>query len=432
MVCRIAFTHCKLVALSVSLLFLFSIQCTAQIESRWIGVDGNWSDASNWDNGVPNGLTTAVIDGQAGATIQDIPNLAIAGLRFDSETASIVLNSDLAIGDSLTWSSGAIRGAGSVLFNGVGQINAGILESTFENLGFIEFSASDQFVRLDSQNGGQWINRSGSRVEAPNGVLIGSFNASNVGSITVEPGSVFRVGDSTFQTVWDFENAGSVELDTFGFFFANYSQLPEAQLLLNDAGADFFQATELAGLISGSGSILNLNGPFEVEFEPGGSQIGQVTSGGSLIMTPDTISNFQIGPEFTSDLLHNLGGPLQLNGTLNIEALPGASPGVYTLFSYNNNSMLSVDSIQLGEVPAGFQGFLQHVPQLQRVDLIVQDIDAIILGDINQDGVVNLLDVDPFIQRLANGIFQVEADINGDGNVNLLDVAGFIELLNAA
>ena len=52
-----------------------------------------------------------------------------------------------------------------------------------------------------------------------------------------------------------------------------------------------------------------------------------------------------------------------------------------------------------------------------------------ILGDINGDGSVNLLDVSPFVDLLANGGNNPAADINQDGIVNLLDVAGFVDLL---
>ena len=52
-----------------------------------------------------------------------------------------------------------------------------------------------------------------------------------------------------------------------------------------------------------------------------------------------------------------------------------------------------------------------------------------LLGDINGDGAVNLLDVAPFIDLIANGEFDKAGDINGDGAVDLLDVAGFIDLL---
>ena len=54
-----------------------------------------------------------------------------------------------------------------------------------------------------------------------------------------------------------------------------------------------------------------------------------------------------------------------------------------------------------------------------------------LLGDINQDGVVNFLDISPFISRLQTGIFLAEADIDGNGLVNFLDISPFISLLSA-
>jgi hypothetical protein len=51
------------------------------------------------------------------------------------------------------------------------------------------------------------------------------------------------------------------------------------------------------------------------------------------------------------------------------------------------------------------------------------------LGDVNRDGMVNLLDVGPFVDLLTSGGFQPEADINQDGVVSLLDVDPFIALL---
>ena len=65
-------------------------------------------------------------------------------------------------------------------------------------------------------------------------------------------------------------------------------------------------------------------------------------------------------------------------------------------------------------------------------DLHVLDFDIVfdfLLGDINQDGAVNLLDVDPFVDLLTSSMFQIEADINDDGVVNLLDVGPFVDLL---
>jgi uncharacterized protein YjbI with pentapeptide repeats len=47
---------------------------------------------------------------------------------------------------------------------------------------------------------------------------------------------------------------------------------------------------------------------------------------------------------------------------------------------------------------------------------------AVLLGDVNLDGTVNGLDVDPFVDVLVHGRYQPEADMNWDGVVNGLDV----------
>ena len=52
-----------------------------------------------------------------------------------------------------------------------------------------------------------------------------------------------------------------------------------------------------------------------------------------------------------------------------------------------------------------------------------------LVGDVNCDGVINLLDVGPFVDFLLNGGFDEKADVNEDGIVNLLDVEPFIALL---
>ena len=57
-------------------------------------------------------------------------------------------------------------------------------------------------------------------------------------------------------------------------------------------------------------------------------------------------------------------------------------------------------------------------------------IDPVVLpGDVNLDGQLDLLDVQPFVALLDAGAFQIEADVNNDGLVNLMDVAQFVNLL---
>ena len=56
-------------------------------------------------------------------------------------------------------------------------------------------------------------------------------------------------------------------------------------------------------------------------------------------------------------------------------------------------------------------------------------VDIITHGDVNLDGVVNFLDISPFIMALTMGNmgeFQAQADCNDDGVVNFLDISPFI------
>ena len=56
--------------------------------------------------------------------------------------------------------------------------------------------------------------------------------------------------------------------------------------------------------------------------------------------------------------------------------------------------------------------------------------NGFVLGDVNKDGEVNLLDVNPFVNLIVNDVYDKAADINGDGLVNLLDVKGFVDLIS--
>ena len=53
-----------------------------------------------------------------------------------------------------------------------------------------------------------------------------------------------------------------------------------------------------------------------------------------------------------------------------------------------------------------------------------------ILGDVNQDGVVDFFDIAPFIAILSASDFLEQADINQDGIVNFFDISPFIGILS--
>lgn len=57
---------------------------------------------------------------------------------------------------------------------------------------------------------------------------------------------------------------------------------------------------------------------------------------------------------------------------------------------------------------------------------------ALLLGDVNTDGVIDGLDIDPFVTLLTGGGFQGEADLNSDGIVDALDIDPFVGLLSGS
>ena len=56
-------------------------------------------------------------------------------------------------------------------------------------------------------------------------------------------------------------------------------------------------------------------------------------------------------------------------------------------------------------------------------------LTLVLFGDVNRDGAVNGLDVDPFVGVLLNGPYKPEADMNEDGEINGLDVEPFVVTL---
>lgn len=62
------------------------------------------------------------------------------------------------------------------------------------------------------------------------------------------------------------------------------------------------------------------------------------------------------------------------------------------------------------------------------LNAISEDMKELV-GDVNCDGEIDLLDVAPFVDLVTAGEFSAKADVNLDGTVDLLDVAPFVALL---
>lgn len=65
----------------------------------------------------------------------------------------------------------------------------------------------------------------------------------------------------------------------------------------------------------------------------------------------------------------------------------------------------------------------------ENVSVLLNECDPVLLGDVNRDGFVDLLDISPFVDLVSDGEFQTEADVNQDGVVDLLDIQPFVDIL---
>jgi len=63
------------------------------------------------------------------------------------------------------------------------------------------------------------------------------------------------------------------------------------------------------------------------------------------------------------------------------------------------------------------------------VTFAVTSAPTVLLGDVDQNGVVDFSDIPSFIARLSSGTYQVEADVNEDGFVDFTDISHFIAIL---
>ena len=96
----------------------------------------------------------------------------------------------------------------------------------------------------------------------------------------------------------------------------------------------------------------------------------------------------------------------------------------------NGLAGLALTVIDNGDDRSRFNMSFVPAPPAESLTVITFTLGGdFILGDINGDGVVDLLDVGPFVDELLNGGSNPAADIDGNGVIDLLDVGPFVDLL---
>ena len=204
----------------------------------------------------------------------------------------------------------------------------------------------------------------------------------------------------------------------------------EGSLLFNGThvgGADY---NVNGGLLGGSGEIdsnVNLNSG---TIAPGAeaSTGTNFTIRGNLNQAAETTLAFSIHSDSNDRL--NVGGTASLAGELVVQLLPGYEPQDGDAFALLQADSVVGDfsSVEVLGAPDNFEMEVQIISG--NVVVTMTDAGVVMLGDVNQDGAVNFLDISSFIGFLSSNVYLEEADIDQNGVVNFLDISPFISLLS--
>jgi hypothetical protein len=169
-----------------------------------------------------------------------------------------------------------------------------------------------------------------------------------------------------------------------------------------------------------------------------GGLVSISSSPNSIMMTLVTAGN--AGAVNGANQFDQFGNEAELSGVINIFDPFGLIGGSMNLdlstIPPSPFDMLGVQLAESDNVLTVSASFDVEVPITDTITATVSgtvvlngQLPKMVIGDVNCDGVVNLLDVGPFIDVLINGPYAFKADINMDGAVDLLDVQPFVVLL---
>ena len=238
--------------------------------------------------------------------------------------------------------------------------------------------------------------------------------------------------------VGEVHNNGIIESSgiAFNFFFEDLINSGDINTSIA-ARIGLFGATSGSGTFTGNG-IVEFQGPVRPGAGLGTNIPGSMAIDGSVVMGVDSVLEIDLGGVD--------GAQFDRVSTGNDLEISGGGLSVVSLGSFTPSMG---DEFLIVETDGGLSGVFNGLPQgalvtnLNGQDLFIDytagdgndialtttSVGGVLLGDVNLDREVNLLDVAPFVDRVASATFQAEADINQDGAVNLLDVTPFINIL---
>ncbi len=273
-------THSVLLLFAVVAGLFAPSMATAQTDSTWNAADGNWSDESNWTNGVPNGPYNAILSAGTRDVFQDIFGLSIDGLVLDDELANLILDNETTVDNSFEWNAGTISGSQALSVMGFGSIHSGVLDTTINNFGITRFQANSSLAGNGSSS--VWNNKDGAITDFNgDGVITGS------GLFNNEGGALLRKMNGYGETRidWDVNSGGFIDVK-IGTLALEGSHLFLNGMINTEGGGTFRTGANSQTILgpnaqaSGEGTII-LGGPTTINHS--------FTSGAILEFTADTV-----------------------------------------------------------------------------------------------------------------------------------------------
>ena len=191
------------------------------------------------------------------------------------------------------------------------------------------------------------------------------------------------------------------------------------------------------------GDLDNLGGTIAPGDDIFGNQPGEMLIAGNYFQYPDAslVMDLDGVVPFDGHDVLQIGGFMVADGRLDLRMQGGFQPDPtdqFALVSAANiigsfSNVASGSRLSTVDGAGSFRVDYGIASPFDQGQIVLSEFQPgnFVLGDVNRDGVVNLLDVAPFVDAIVEGAYVAEADMNGDGAVNLLDVEPFVSLLTS-
>ncbi len=364
-----------------------------------LGDGTSWEDPLNWEAGVvplnnASGNTLIAVDFQV---VFDADSLAAVVAAGNTQPNGQYRIARLLLGDQ---TAGATNGTHSMTFDHDGDVL--VTNGTSAVIG----GRPNKFSTLNIVNG--ITNIEANRVRVGQGV-------DGTGTINVSGGD-FRVGRGGLELGSPDNTLGAPGQGTLNFTGGSLTTRNDVEIFTSGL---FNIVGNAANSVIGVGSF--------------GTTDGHWIQDGTLRLQVDAANG--ITPIFVDDVdLDGSGASATFNAgsilDLSFLGSPAAATTTYTILELEGADIID-NGLALSPTTNPAWSFAVDNSGVNGLLTVTYTASgAVLKGDVNLDGGVSFLDINPFIGVLAGGSFQTEADCDCSGGVDFLDIQAFINILS--